>query len=310
MEDLKLMRSWTGSWCPTERGNLKCLQAYGSSSGSIPSRYLSLPRFLTASGLPISTCKLKMGSFAAGSGQRWLTNTLIPLQASSLKGIIYGLDIHILGNRCHLELSRSLDLNLWLFLLFVPTERGLSTFVSEYESMGDGPTIWGHFLLKRIMDHGSSGIRYYSFFYCMYMYIYVSMLLSIVADTDLLDLSVRKVVDLTSSLGRATMDGLESTTFGQVEGEDVTLLAAREQGAEALENFSISVHGQAVRSGLCQDAWGQWGYCEIEPGIVSVIYSALACERDRRQLLGKSEATLAGRRSQGVCFALEPQSRS
>lgn len=31
------------------------------------------------------------------------------------------------------------------------------------------------------------------------------------------------------------MDGLESTTFGQVEGEDVTLLAAREQGADALE---------------------------------------------------------------------------
>ena len=59
----------------------------------------------------------------------------------------------------------------------------------------------------------------------------------IVSDTDLLlDLSaLRKVVDLTSSLGRATMDGLESTTFGQVEGEDVTLLAAREQGAEALE---------------------------------------------------------------------------
>ena len=41
-------------------------------------------------------------------------------------------------------------------MVFVPTKWGLSAKVS----IGDGPTIRGHCLLQRIMDHGSSGYMY------------------------------------------------------------------------------------------------------------------------------------------------------
>lgn len=98
--------------------------------------------------------------------------------------------------------------------------------------------------------------------------------------------ALRRVVDLTSSLGQATLAGLDlSAASQQVEGQGVTLLAARSQQAEALatrcvnektetkENFSVTVD-TGLQRGLCEDERGQWEYCNLHAGIVSIRYSA------------------------------------